>query len=223
MAITFDALQSISRPDALKEAQSKKQTAADIGDRFLKLLVTQMRNQDPLNPLDNAQVTSQLAQISTVTGVDKLNATMEAMSQVIASAQTMQATTLVGRSVLAPGRELEVGAEGAVAGMDLKEAATQVQVDILNKDNTVVRSLQLKDRAAGLSTFKWDGKGEADQVLTTGAPYSFRISALNNGHKVESQPYALTQVSSVSLGGTEMTVNTRSLGSLGMSQVKQIY
>lgn len=223
MAITFEALQSLARPDALQEAERKKQSAADIGDRFLKLLVTQMRNQDPLNPLQNAEVTSQLAQISTVTGVDKLNATMEALSQVIASAQTMQATSLVGRSVLAPGRELEVGDKGAVAGMNLKEAAALVTVEILDKANKVVRSFELKNHPAGLSTFEWDGLDDKGAVARGGAPYSFRLTPLSNGRKTEYEPYALAQVSSVSLGGSEMIVNTRSHGALAMSQIKQIY
>ena len=83
-------------------------TAAEQGDRFLKLLVTQMRNQDPLNPLDNAQVTTQMAQISTVTGVDKLNAGIEKLSQSLLSAQSLQSAGVIGHQVLAAGSTLSL-------------------------------------------------------------------------------------------------------------------
>jgi flagellar basal-body rod modification protein FlgD len=223
MAVTVDQLQAIGRPDAVAEANAKKKASDAIGDRFLKLLVTQMRNQDPLNPLENAEVTSQLAQISTVTGVDKLNATMEALSQVITSTQTLQATTMVGRGVLAPGKALELGADGAIGAMDLKDAATLVNIEIFDKDNKSVRSMQLENRPAGLSSFVWNGKDNNEKALKAEEPYTFTINAITNGRKVEAQSYAQSQVQSVSLGGAEMIINTRSLGSMSMSEVKQIY
>jgi flagellar basal-body rod modification protein FlgD len=72
-----------------------KSAADDVQDRFLKLLVTQMKNQDPLNPLDNAQVTTQLAQISTVNGIEKLNATITAMASSFTAGQSLQAATMI--------------------------------------------------------------------------------------------------------------------------------
>ena len=81
---------------------AKKSTAEEAQDRFLTLLVTQMKNQDPLNPLDNAQVTSQLAQLSTVTGIDKLNGTLESMMGSYQSNQALQAANMIGHGVLAP-------------------------------------------------------------------------------------------------------------------------
>ncbi len=83
-------------------------SGADIQDRFLKLLVTQMKNQDPLNPMDNAQVTSQLAQINTVNGIQQLNATMQGLATSFMSAQSMQSTSLIGHTVLTDGSKLNV-------------------------------------------------------------------------------------------------------------------
>lgn len=223
MAITLDQMQAIARPDSVTAAEAAKAKSADIGDRFLKLLVTQMRNQDPLNPLENAEVTSQLAQISTVTGVDKLNATMEALSQAITSTQTLQATSMVGRSVLAPGKALELGAKGAIGAMDLKEEADVVNIEIFDAKGKSVKSLQYFDRPAGISTFNWDGTDKDKNPLPTDQAYTFEIKALANGRKVDADRLAQSQVQSVSLGGSEMTINTRSLGSMGMSAVKQIY
>ena len=81
----------------LSSGASKTVTGAEAQDRFLKLLVTQMRNQDPLNPLDNAQVTTQLAQISTVTGVEKLNATLQGLSSALMASQSLQSAALIGQ------------------------------------------------------------------------------------------------------------------------------
>ena len=95
---------------ALLSTQSAKKsdaiaTASEQNDRFLKLLVTQMQNQDPLNPMDNAQVTTQLAQISTVSGVDKLNTSINQMSSLLLQSQTLQGAGLVGKDVLIAGSD----------------------------------------------------------------------------------------------------------------------
>ena len=118
-------------------------SANEVQDRFLKLLVTQMRNQDPLNPLDNAQVTSQLAQLSTVSGVDKLNTTLQNLSSALLASQSLQSASLVGRDVVAGGSRLSLTSSGAAAGMDLKQAADRVTVSILGPDGNVVRTLEL--------------------------------------------------------------------------------
>src|SRR5882672_589140 len=82
--------------------------AANASDRFLKLLVAQMQNQDPLNPMDNAQVTSQMAQINTVTGIEKLNTAVDGLSSQFAQLQAMQGASLVGRDVIVPGNKLDI-------------------------------------------------------------------------------------------------------------------
>src|SRR5690348_7475888 len=92
--------------DKFNQMGKQAPTSAGLQDRFLKLLVTQMKNQDPLNPMDNAEVTSQLAQISTVSGVDKLNQTLTAMSSSFLASQTLQASGLIGRTVMAGGTDV---------------------------------------------------------------------------------------------------------------------
>src|SRR5690349_21740499 len=105
-------------------------TVEGAEDRFLQLLVTQLKNQDPLNPLDNAQITTQLAQLSTVTGINKLNTTIEAMSASADARQFLQATSLVDHDVVVPGNTFAL-AEGAGHGaFDLKADADQVTVTV---------------------------------------------------------------------------------------------
>ena len=112
----------------LSSGASKTVTGAEAQDRFLKLLVTQMRNQDPLNPLDNAQVTTQLAQISTVTGVEKLNSTLQGLSSALMASQSLQSAALIGRDVMASGNVLSLNAGNATGGVDLKQAEGRVTV-----------------------------------------------------------------------------------------------
>ena len=78
-------------------------SAADTEQRFLKLLVTQLNNQDPLNPMDNAELTSQLAQMSTVSGIEKLNATVSSLAAQSGASQVLQSASLIGYNVLSPG------------------------------------------------------------------------------------------------------------------------
>src|SRR3954469_4587875 len=92
-------------------------------DRFLKLLVAQMQNQDPLNPMDNAQVTSQMAQINTVTGIEKLNTTMQGLSGQFVQMQALQGASLVGRDVIVPGNKIDMQDGVGQGGFELTSAA----------------------------------------------------------------------------------------------------
>ena len=102
----------LANQSAANQSATKTASATEQSDRFLKLLVTQMQNQDPLNPMDNAQVTTQLAQISTVSGVDKLNTSVTAMSSLLLQSQTLQGAGLVGKEVLIAGSDLLLDAAG---------------------------------------------------------------------------------------------------------------
>lgn len=149
--------------------------AAEAQDRFLNLLVTQLKNQDPLNPLDNAQVTSQLAQLSTVNGINQLNDTVLALSGQIDASQSLQATGLIGRHVLVEGSRVAVGAGEAMPfGLDLAGAAARLDVRILDAAGTLVRRLSLADVPAGVATLRWDGLDDAGQVVPDGA---YRVAA----------------------------------------------
>ena len=152
-----------------RTAQSS--TAESVQDRFLKLLVTQMRNQDPLNPMDNAQVTTQLAQISTVSGIDKLNKSMEGMSQGLLATQSMQAGGLIGHGVLAPGSTLVLEDGQAKAGATLANPADRVVVTVLNQAGAQVAALDLgasPGRHADFCVGRQDlgGHGAPDGIYT---------------------------------------------------------
>src|SRR3954453_19541664 len=142
---------------------SATQTKNDAGssDRFLKLLVAQMQNQDPLNPMDNAQVTSQMAQINTVSGIDKLNTTVQGLQSQFVQMQALQGATLVGHDVVVAGNKLDFsdGAGGVAAsgigGFELTSPADAVKGEITTAAGRVVDTVQRGAATAGRHSFEW--------------------------------------------------------------------
>lgn len=206
---------------SVNQARSKPDTAQSVQDRFLKLLITQMQNQDPLNPLDNSEVTSQLAQISTVSGIDKLNATVASMTSSLTAAQALQAGGLIGHAVLAPGNTILLQQSGAVAGVQLTDPADKVMVAISDASGQVVKTLDLGAQAAGTQNFAWDGSTDAGGKAADGS-YTFSASALRASQKASVDPLGYGVVQSVTLGTDQLQLNTYGLGVVALTQVKQI-
>ena len=206
--------------DSFNQAGKQTTSTAGLQDRFLKLLVTQMKNQDPLNPLDNAQVTSQLAQISTVSGIDKLNATLNSMSSSFLASQSLQASGLIGHAVLAPGNSMLLQGGGA-AGMDLSQAADQVTVTIRDSAGQIIKTISMGAQEAGIHSFPWDGSTDTGGHAKDGA-YTFQVAAVQGGKQIDAQALGVGVVKSVSLGGSDLQLNTIGLGAVSVGQVKQI-
>ena len=112
---------------AVTTGASSKKTVENPQDRFLKLLVTQLKNQDPLKPMDNAEVTSQIAQISTVSGIDKLNTTLQALTDDVGESLSMEATGMIGHSVFVPGTAVELNGGAAKMGIELEQPVDQAE------------------------------------------------------------------------------------------------
>src|SRR4051812_38368138 len=203
--------------------QVRKQSAATEGlqDRFLTLLVTQMKNQDPLNPMDNAQVTSQLAQISTVSGIDKLNQTMNSMSSSFLASQSLQASGLIGHHVLAPGNDVLLVSGASSAGVELPGAADQVTVTVRGAGGEILKTINMGAQDSGIRTFNWDGSTDAGARAKDGI-YTFEVTAAQAGKKIDGVTLGAGVVQSVSLGNGDLQLNTIGLGAVSVSQVKQI-
>ena len=156
---TVDAFSAINATNSAggSVAPTATQTASESADRFLKLLVTQMKNQDPLNPMDNAQVTSQMAQISTVSGIEKLNTTVGALNGQFMQMQALQGASLVGHNVTLQGNRLDIVSGTGVGGFGLASAADHVQVEVVNPAGQTVETLHL--RAVGRQPRLLVGRG----------------------------------------------------------------
>ncbi len=210
---------------ALNVGRDKAGTAMeDIQNRFLTLLTAQLRNQDPTSPLDSAQMTSQLAQISTVDGIERLNATLQKMLNSSSDAQALQAAALVGRNVLVPGSALPLTGGAAVGAVELAGPADQVTVAIKDASGLVQRTINLGALPAGIHGFAWDGKNDGGVPVVDGA-YSMSFTAEQAGKKVAATALALGLVSSVARGSGAQagtTVNVGSLGAFAMADIKEI-
>ncbi len=193
----------------------------DPQDRFLKLLVTQLRNQDPLNPMDNAQMTSQLAQISTVDGIDKLNQTLQKLIDGSNDNQALQAAALVGHGVLVPGSGFVLSDGMAIGGVDLGGAADSVTVTIKDSAGLVVKTVDLGAHDAGSISFSWDGTTDSGAKAANGA-YSISVSARQGGQDVAAKALELGVVSSVARTSQGVSLNLGALGMFKMSDVIQI-
>ena len=191
--------------------------AAGSEDRFLKLLVAQLSNQDPMNPMDNAQMTSQMAQISTVTGVQQVNQAIQELSAQLASMQMLQSSSLVGRSVLVDGSKLPVTDGTASGAVDLVAAADSVKVDILSAGGKIIDTIDLGARAAGRQTFDWDAKGR----MTSGT-VSYRVTASQGGNSVATSTLASALVEGVSSDSGSMNVQLQNLGNVAYDKVRAI-
>lgn len=203
-----------------KSAASKSQIS-EAQDRFLKLLTTQLKNQDPLNPLDNAQVTSQLAQISTVSGIEKLNATLQALVQDSLDTQTTQAASLVGHAVLVPGNGLQLSSSAAVGGVELASAADEVTVTIKDASGLVVKTVAMGALSAGVHNFSWDGKTDSGAQAVDGK-YSIAIAAKQGGESLTATALTLGAVRSVIRDSQSFSLDLGTLGAYTMDEVKQI-
>ena len=194
----------------------------DIQDRFLKLLVTQMKNQDPLNPMGNAEITSQLAQISTVNGIQQLNTTMQSLSSSFLSAQSLQSAALIGHTVLTGGNNLNI-ADGmpAYGAVELAQPADSVRVNIVTAAGNIVRQLELGPQKTGVAGFQWDGLDDSGANVPAGR-YSFQVAAASGGQKVDTTSFMAGTVSSVTLGSDGLRLTVGGIGNITMQQIKQI-
>jgi flagellar basal-body rod modification protein FlgD len=205
-------------------------TAQGLQDQFLKLLVTQLQNQDPLNPMQNAELTSQLAQISTVEGITNLKNTMLAISGQIDVSQSMNAVAMIGKGVLIPGSKIKSGVDAANPearvvtpyGLDLHGDAQKVQIRISDANGAVVRTIETTDQKPGVYTLSWDGKNDNGIVLEPGA-YTVSVLATDaDGKKVNAEVLSYGQVKSVAYSTEGLRLDLGLEGQTSMLDVRKV-
>lgn len=203
-------------------AATSKNNTAETKDRFLSLLVAQMKNQDPLNPLDNAQVTSQMAQLSTVQGIENMNSNLQALAASLGANQMAQAASLIGRGVLVPGNTVSPAQLQDVMGFELSRPADRVTVSISDAAGNLVRKLDLGPRDVGVNVLAWDGLTDNGAAAPAGN-YSFTIDAVQGGQAVSSTALNLGLVNSVSQNSQGVQLNLADNKSVGYAEIRQIF
>ena len=193
--------------------------ATITSDRFLKLLVAQMKNQDPLNPMDNAQVTSQMAQINTVTGIDKLNSTVAGLSAQFMQMQAMQGASLVGHDVIVAGNKLDIDAATAIGqgGFEIQTPADAVKVEILAPSGAVIQTLNLGAQGAGMHSFDWPAGSATDS-----SGLAFRVTATAGGVAIASTALMRDRVDAVTTNGNSFNLELEKSGSTPYASVKAL-
>lgn len=192
-------------------------------DDFLKLMLTQMQNQNPLDPMENGEFIAQLAQFSASSGIQDLNGSFVSLAESLQSYQALQASGLVGRSVLLSSDQAVLGDESGMTGMlSLESSTPQLSLSIHDQAGVLVRSIPMGTHPAGMVDFAWDGLGD-DGLPAESGVYELRAEALVDGKVVAVPTLVFSDVESVSLssrGG--VLLNLAGIGTAGLSEVYQI-
>ena len=186
-------------------------------DRFLKLLVAQLNNQDPMNPLDNAQMTSQMAQINTVSGIQQVNETLKSLSNQFAALQVLQGASMVGHDVLVAGNKISLTAGTVGGAIDLDAAADKVTIEILAPSGQVVDTLNLGALSAGRHNFTWDAS-----KYTFGGTPTYRVSASMGTASVTGSTLSRDKVVSVGNSNGMLSLQLQGLGTQSYDAIKAI-
>lgn len=204
-------------------------SSQELQDNFMKLLITQLKHQDPTNPMDNSQLTSQLAQISTLNGIEKLNTSLGTISGQIDNSVSIQASNMIGHAVMVPGNTILVSkdSDGAVVttplGVELESLANDVTVTISDARGNNVTTLDVGSLSAGVHSFAWDGLLSDGSNAPDGS-YQFTIKAKNGDSTVNSTALNYAQVYGVinSSNSKSVMLDLGLMGTASVADVRQI-
>ncbi|WP_332730485.1 MULTISPECIES: flagellar hook assembly protein FlgD [Pseudomonas] len=192
-------------------------------DAFLQLLVTQMQHQNPLDPQDNSEFVAQLAQFSSLEGITSLNDSVSSITSAMASSQALQASSLVGRSVVVQNDKAVVDtAESFNAQFVVPQAISEAKITIKDKDGNTVKTIELGEQKAGYADFIWDGTNNSGEKVDPGT-YIFTASTTVDGEAVQMSTLLPAKVTSVSFSASgEMVLNLAGVGKVSLSDVQTI-
>lgn len=217
---------TITNSDALASlglnTQAKAKSGGAMGQAdFLRLMTEQLKNQDPLKPLEGSQFLGQLAQFSTVQGIENMQKAMGAVANVMESDQTLRAAALVGHDALVEASTLSLPAGTGVKGEIVATSAGPLQVDIVDAGGQVVQRMTVNSPGAGNVPFAWDGRA-ADASMAPAGRYSVRATAGSGAQAEALGVRVAARVDSVSIEASGLVLNLNGLGSHPLSAVRRI-
>jgi flagellar basal-body rod modification protein FlgD len=226
MAIQQSALNKYSNLTATPKQESTAPKKTSLGqEQFLKLMTTQMTHQDPTKPMENGEFLTQIAQFGTVSGIQDLQKSFGEFASSINSSQALQATSLVGRYVSAPGTKGLLSVGGDISGViNLPGSSPNVNVKITNAaTGEVVKNIELGAQSEGKVPFVWDGTN-ANGVMASPGVYKIEATALVDGKNTGMATDIDSKVESVSMGSgaNGVKVKLTGLDSVNFSDIKQI-
>jgi flagellar basal-body rod modification protein FlgD len=215
--------------------QMNNSQSDELRESFLTMMITQLQNQDPMDPMKNKDMTAQLAQINTVSGIEQLNDTLNGITQQVDASQMIEASGLIGNAVLVPGSNVKVstgeGAEGDAQttttpfGIELSNPASRVEVTVTNQSGEIVATREIENVKAGVESFSWDGETKGGETAPDGA-YNVSLKAFNaDGEEMPSTAlnYALVNGVTPAEAGRDVRLDLGGVyGQVAIDQVKQI-
>lgn len=190
---------------------------------FLKLMVTQLNNQDPFKPMQNGEFLGQMAQFASVTGLDKLNNNFDGLAASLTSGQALQASSLIGREVLAPLEDGYLPPGGELRGqVELADDTPDLIVRIVDDSDSVVRQLSLGEQSSGTVPFSWDGKRTNGDTAEPGV-YKVEVEARRGETSERQQTLLFSRVDSVDINNRNgLTLNLEGPREIGFNSVIQV-
>ena len=204
--------------------QDQKKPNDSVGQEdFLKLMVTQLANQDPFKPMENGEFLTQIAQFSQASGINELQKSFTTLADSMTSNQVLQASTLVGRSVLVPSSNINLDVDGAQAGVELPSSTQSLVVTITDGAGQVIRQVDLGQQSAGRLNFGWDGTDNNGNPMPPGR-YQIKAEMLSGEGNVALETLVAEKVESVTMNstGSGLTVSLSGIGTVELSKIKEI-
>lgn len=222
MEISLDTFKELGLATVEKAAKKKQELGQEA---FLQIMTTQLQHQNPMKPMENADFMSQMAQFSTVTGIQDLQKSFSDFAGSIASDQALQAASLVGRQVTAPVDSGLLAAGGEVSGeIVLPQNTSNVTVSIINPTTgAVVKKIDLGAQGSGNVPFVWDGLS-SDGLYANPGVYKIQADAQLDGTNTQLKTLVDSRVDSVTMGNGQrsLQVNLAGLGPVSFNQLTKI-
>lgn len=193
----------------------------DLQKNFLTLLIAQIKNQDPTDPIKNTELTSQLAQINTATGIQKLNNTVLGFSSQINKSQNLQVSSLIGHRVMIPKTEINHNEDNTSFSMELIGHATSVKIQITDNKGNIVHVKKIENIKPGIYNFIWDGKDLNKNSVKYGK-YKISVIAKNNNENVPVEILNEAVVHSIITSSGDPIIDLGDAGNITLSKIRVI-
>lgn len=206
------------RTEAVEEAPASE------SDEFMTLMLAQIQNQDPMDPMDNGEFLTQLAQINSAGSLADLQSSTNDITEMLQSSQALQASSMVGRTVVVPSEHATLSGGKLAGSVAVPEVSDRVDVKIYNQDGVLVKTLDLGALDGGVEDFSWDGKDSDGNVLPNGQ-YEIKATAWygSSSEALPTMANALVESVTIGVGGQGLALNLDGLGSWRMADVFQIH
>ncbi len=195
----------------------------DLGkNEFMELMIAQLNNQNPLEPQENGEFIAELAQFSSLEEMQGLTATVEGFTSSYQSTQALQASSMVGRSVLVSASTGPTSVAGTIGGVvDLPASTSDLRISVLNASGELVNQYEMGQQFAGQVSFLWDGKNTTGEQMPSGQ-YTIKAEASYSGKTEQVGTMLSANVDSVSVSNGDITLNLAGMGGVPLNEIRQI-